>query len=141
MRGRDGKKRKTQHVSSPAEWDDWSLGRVVRGFSLRQSELGVLACKYLNEKLRLDFQWEVGLDPGVDASHYNSIARRLNTVRALMSDSEYSDATDRLAGAWRIMFADKRFYRQCDRCGCCEVDRRTGRPCPYCGTAQPMDMD
>jgi len=97
-------------------------------------ELGYLAGYHLFDIHRADFELEVAGSMSTCNACYGDQVDRVEAIKRILGEEAFADATAWVEEEWQQKRADIRFFRQCEECGCCEIDTRRGEECPICGS-------
>jgi len=115
------------------EGHDGGLHRHTH-FSPTPGELGLIAGCHLYEIRHADFEQELAGSTKTCTDCYRQLCARIETIRGLMGDVAFTEATAWVEEEWQRKRADIQFFRQCEKCGNCEIDKRRGEECPICGS-------
>jgi len=102
-------------------------------------ELGVLASHHLDRVRLAEFTQEVSGRSCLCKCCYGKRCSRLADIKRILGDDEYAAATKGVEDEWAERFAEKQFYKQCEKCGCWAIDTRLDEGCMACGHGAPHE--
>jgi len=109
------------------------FANLEKEFRPTLAEIGVIACDHLDHVRCTEFEWDVAGESSICVHCYGECRRRLDDIKRLMGDQEFSAATREVEERWSKRIADKRYFRRCEACGSCAIDTRLGEACAACG--------
>jgi hypothetical protein len=92
--------------------------KLVTGFRPTRYELAVLAEHYLNTALEIEHWWESTSVVGSSEVRMEDFAwRRLGTIREMLGQEEYDEATSSTWNKWNKKFKELAALPRCEHCG------------------------